>query len=160
MDVIDESAEDRPAISKVVQAAFGRLDEARLIDELRRDGDLVFSLVALDGDILCGHAAFSRLKGVHGALALAPVAVRPDRQREGIGGALIPHGITRARELGETIIFVLGDPSYYQRFGFTAEAAVFFDCAYAGPHLMALRLTDAGPLAGTIVYPKAFAGFD
>lgn len=149
--------EDGAFILAVVAAAFGRSDEADLVDRLTADGDAALSLVAQDGDRIVGHILFSRMKAPFPALALAPVSVAPDRQREGIGGALIRAGLDLATAHGWRGVFVLGDPAYYGRFGFGVDAAWGFDSPYAGPHLMALGL--GGPLpvrAGAIAHAPAF----
>jgi len=86
-----ESTKDFPGIREVVHAAFGRAGEADLVDGLRRSGVLTFSAVAAISSRIVGHVAFSpvTLDGRHTALALAPVAVTPDLQRQGIGSAFI-----------------------------------------------------------------------
>jgi putative acetyltransferase len=65
-------------------------------------------------------------------------------------------GLDRLAARSETLVFVLGDPAYYERFGFGVDTAKPFACMYSGPHFMALRLSDAAPLAGEISYPAAF----
>jgi putative acetyltransferase len=98
MVVRREQPADTASIHNVVAAAFKREDEANLIDHLRADGDCEISLVALDGGELVGHVLFSRMAAPFPALALAPVSVRPDRQRSGIGSQLIRAGLDRARK--------------------------------------------------------------
>ncbi len=147
---------DAPAIHAVVRAAFDQRDEAELVDALRLAGDLTLSLVAeADGEII-GHIALSRLKSPKNALALAPVSVAPDRQGEGIGAALIRKSIEEARRRGEALIFVLGDPAYYTRFGFSVETAAPFDCIYAGDYFMALQLTAEKADPAEVIYADAF----
>ena len=96
MHIRDETADDRPAIHALVTEAFGRRDEADLVDALRDAGDIALSLVAEDGDKVVGHVVLSRLISLERALALAPVAVLPSKQRRGIGAALIRSAIARA----------------------------------------------------------------
>jgi putative acetyltransferase len=92
-------------------------------------------------------------------LALAPVAAAPDRQREGIGSALIEAGHAIARSQGWDAIFVLGDPAYYGRFGYDAELAAGFTSPYAGEYYMVLALTGALPATeGQVSYASAFDG--
>ncbi|MBI1237997.1 MAG: GNAT family N-acetyltransferase [Alphaproteobacteria bacterium] len=151
------------AVRYIEEAAFGQPDEANLVSALVRDGDAIFSLVAeVDGKLL-GHALFSALAvifedRIERALALAPVAVLPEHQRQGIGSALIRDGLGRAAATGWSAAFVLGDPAYYTRFGFSVEAAAPLESPYAGPHFMASELR-AGALvgeSGRVVYPQAF----
>jgi putative acetyltransferase len=91
-----ETSSDVAAIHAVVEAAFARSAEAVLVDALREAGDLTLSLVALDGDDIVGHVAFSKMNAPFRALGLGPVAVQPTRQRNGIGGQLIREGLALA----------------------------------------------------------------
>lgn len=143
-------------IRSVVVDAFGCDQEAKLVDELRRDGDLAVSLAAECDGAVCGYVALSRLHSPLNALALAPVAVRRAMQGKGVGAALVRGAIERARALECEIVFVLGAPEYYQRFGFSVEAAKPFPSPYAGPHFMALPLTASKPHPAPCVYAAAF----
>jgi putative acetyltransferase len=159
MIVRDENPADFPATHAVVAAAFGRPEEAVLVERLRMEGDSVISLVAVERTELIGHAMFSRMEAPFRALGLAPVSVAPQRQEQGVGGALVRAGLARAREAGWQGVFVLGDPAYYRRFGFDVEAAAGFDSPYAGPYLMVRALGGALPIyTGRIAYAPAFAG--
>ena len=159
-----ETRADLAAIRAVVSAAFGQAAEAELVDGLRADGDLVLSLVATDGDGLAGHIAFSRLsiEGVgppFAAVALAPLSVRPDRQRQGIGGSLIAEGHRRLAASGERLSLVVGDPDYYPRCGYTHALAAGFTTPYQGAALMACAFAEA-PSRGTLRYAGAFQRMD
>jgi putative acetyltransferase len=144
-----------------VRAAFEGDQEAGLVDDLRRDGDLLLSMVAEDEGRLIGHVGFSRVWISHQAqrvpgVSLAPLSVATAQQRRGVGTALVSAGHAELRAAREAIVFVLGDPSYYGRFAYKIAAAAAFDCVYAGPHFQALALTDFAPKAGTIIYAAAF----
>ena len=91
------------------------------------------------------------------AVGLAPLAVAADIRRHGVGGALVRRGLALLAERGEQLVFVLGDPAYYHRFGFDAAAAAPFMSPYRGPHFMVLRLATTAPLDGAVRYPPAFA---
>lgn len=165
MIIRPETAGDSAAIADVIRQAFGggneSCAEADLVDRLRRDNDLVLSLVAEQDGQLMGHVAFSRLWIAQhscrvAGISLAPLAVLPEAQGKGIGRALVEEGHARLRDMGETIVFVLGDPDYYRRFGFSLPAARAFDCRYAGEHFQALRLAPSAPEAGAIHYAQAF----
>ncbi len=157
----DEAAGDESVIREIHALAFGGTDEAKLVDALRRSGDVVISLVAADADWILGHVLFSRLDAPMRALALAPVGVHPQVQRGGIGSALIREGIERARRNGWEAIFVLGDSGYYRRFGFATEAAEGYSSPYSGKHFMMLALgAPTLPTAGRIAYPAPFASLD
>ena len=154
-----ETSGDVAAIRIVEEVAFGRPDEARLIDDLRAAGDSVFSLVAVDGDTVVGHVLFSRMKAPFPALALGPIAVQPEYRRTGIGSRLIREGIARSEAAGWTGIFVLGDPAFYRRFGFGVARARGFTSPYAGPHLVVLPLggNELPVEEGIIEHAHAFA---
>jgi len=156
-----ERSEDSLAIREILVAAFPSAAEADLVERLRRDRDLALAFVADDGGRLHGYAAFVKLvvddgERIHRAVGLAPVAVTPLRQRLGIGGALIreAHGFLAAR--GVPLVFVLGDPNYYTRQGYDPDLALPFDCLYADPYFMALRLNESAPKSGKVRYPAAF----
>lgn len=158
MTIREELPGDHAAIRAVVTAAFGRADEADLVDALRVDGDAVLSLVAADEDErIIGHALFSRMGAPFRALGLGPMSVLPDRQRFGVGSALIRAGLEAARHAGWQGVFVLGNPDFYRRFGFDASRAAGFASLYAGYYLMALPLQGALPASeGRIDFPPAF----
>lgn len=165
MIIRGETAGDVAAIRQVICSAFGCDDEADLVDRLRADGDLILSLVAEQDGRILGHVAFSRLSitndsHVTPGVSLAPVAVLPEMQRKGAGRALIEAGHDQLRRAGESVVFVLGDPAYYSRFGYSIEGASAFDCVYAGPYFQWLRLSPQAPAAGVIAYAPAFGGLE
>jgi putative acetyltransferase len=165
MIIRPEKPADAAAIREVLVSAFGHRQEADLVERLRGDGDLILALVAEEDGAITGYVAFSRLwiercgTRVPG-IGLAPVAVLPSRQRKGTARALIGTGHLRLKTLGETVVFVLGDPDYYARFGFSREIAKAFDCVYQGDYLQALRLSPDAPEAGEVIYAPAFAGLE
>ncbi|MBY8821569.1 GNAT family N-acetyltransferase [Sphingomonas colocasiae] len=161
MLIRDEDPADVPAISDVVEHAFGQPSEARLVERLRADGDAAISLVAVVDGAVAGHVLLSPMSAPFRALGLAPVSVSPAYQRTGIGRALIDAAIDRARVEEWDAIFVLGDPAYYGRFGFRADLATGFASPYAGPYLMVLPLAAALPVAeGVIDYAPAFSAME
>jgi putative acetyltransferase len=151
---------DHEAVAALVAAAFGRLDEAELVRRLRADGDAILELVALE-DRVIGHVLFSTLAVEPPTIriaALAPISVLPDHQKAGFGSALVREGLARCKALGFDAVAVLGDPTYYRRFGFTRRAARALNCAYSGRAYQALELRD-GALAGgpwSVGYPRPF----
>ena len=158
-----ESVEDGEAIHHVNRAAFGRSAEATLVDRLRQDGLVVVSLVAVEDSRIVGHILFSRLP-IHTSLvvipavALAPMSVIPDRQRQGIGSALVREGLRACRAAGERIVIVLGHPEYYPRFGFSSALASRLRSPFSGRSFMALELESAAlaGVSGEVRYPPAF----
>jgi len=158
-----ERPEDAAAIRSVIGDAFGDAVEADLVERLRAAGDLVLALVAVEDDAVVGYIAWPRLlietpREVRNAVALAPLAVAPARQRRGIGSGLTRAGIERLREGGERLAFVLGDPHYYRRFGFSQVAARAYVSDYAGDHFMAMALAADPPPQGLVRYPAPFDG--
>ena len=147
LEIRPEQPSDIPAIREVNRRAFGQADEAALVDALRDGGFCVASLVAEDAGRIIGHILFSHLPIAAGgrvieAAALAPMAVLPERQREGIGSALVRAGLAACRRAGVAAVVVLGHPDYYPRFGFSARAAQGLRSPFpdAGEALMALEL--------------------
>lgn len=162
-----EQPRDRGAVFEIHARAFPQLGEAKLVDALRAAGAATISLVAERGGRVVGHILFSpvRVDGEGGsfvAQGLAPLAVDPSCQREGIGSALVRAGLDACRAAGHTIVFVLGHPAYYPRFGF--EAAALRGLHYEGgagyaPAFFVAELAG-GSLAGragVVHYRREFA---
>jgi putative acetyltransferase len=159
-----EAASDLDAIRQVNRAAFESDAEANLVDALRDGGYVEVSLVAeVDGEIV-GHILFSRLPiitktGQVDALSLAPMAVLPSHQRQGIGSNLVEAGLETCREKGHKIVVVLGHPEFYPRFGFSADLARPLKSPFGGGDAwMAMELVP-GALAGVegrVEYPPPF----
>jgi putative acetyltransferase len=154
-------AHDIAPVRAVLTSAFAREVEADLVDVLRVEDQLVLALVAEEGSRVRGYVAFPRLvistaTGSVDAVGLGPVAVEPSAQRRGMGSAMIEEGLGLLAANDETLVFVLGDPAYYTRFGFEPETAASFGSIYAGPHFMALRLSALAPRAGKVRYPAVF----
>jgi putative acetyltransferase len=168
MRIRAERPGDEAAIREVNRLAFGRGDEANLVAALRDGGHIRVSLVAEvedEGEGVCeiiGHVLFSEVsaEGLPKVLALAPVAVAPDWQGVGIGSAMIEAGVKASAAEGHDAIFVLGEPAYYSRFGFSTEAARNFDTPYPKECFMALEFADGslGGASGRIEYPPPFKG--
>ena len=163
-----ERDSDAPAVRRVNLAAFPTAAEADLVDSLRRQGASVVSLVAQHADSEpVGHILVSpvTLSGVDDVrmLGLAPMAVEPDRQRQGIGSQLVRAGIEACRKAGAGAVVVVGHPAFYPRFGFVPASRLRLRCEYDVPDevFMALELVP-GVLAGRsglVQYHPAFAGF-
>lgn len=159
-----EESGDAPAIHDLVRRAFEPMpfsggDEQDLVDALRAQGDLVLSLVAvLQGGTVVGHAGFSPIT-IDGAACdwfqLAPVAAAPGLQRQGIGSALIRAGITMLADRGAAGIGVVGNPTYYERFGFHVVPGLAPISAHDVPYFRALVLRRPAP-TGTVRYAHAF----
>lgn len=108
---------------------FSEGDEADAVDKLRRDGDLTLSLVAEDKGAVVGHIAFSPVTAGEGSFdwyGLGPVSVWPERQKGGVGTALITTGLTALQELSAQGCVLIGDPVYYFRFGFVGDGRLSY----------------------------------
>lgn len=119
--------------------------------------------MALEDDQVVGHVMFSRARLDTGVplLALAPMAVLPDRQREGIGSELAREGLKRARRLDFAAVVVVGHAEYYPRFGFEPARPRGIEAPFAVPDevWMVHLLPGYDPAArGQVVYPPAFDG--
>ena len=157
MRVRAEIASDRDAIRALHLCSFPTADEADLVERLREEGDVVFSLVAEVADCLTGHVLFSRMTAPFPALGLAPVAVFPEWRGQGMAARLIEAGLAAAGTDWDAV-FVLGEPAYYGRFGFDVTAAQGFQSPYAGPYFMVRALKPQLPAtSGRVDYSKAFA---
>lgn len=163
-----ETTEDRADIWNVNQAAFGGDDEANLVDVLRDDGFVEVSLVAELDDQIVGHILFSRLpiitnSGVVEALSLAPMAVLPSHQQQGIGSKLVEAGLEACRKQGHKIAVVLGHPEFYPRFGFSAKIAQHLESPFGGGEAwMAMELVTGAMegVVGKVEYPTPFGAFE
>jgi len=160
-----EEIGDRRAIWAVNRAAFESEAEANLVDALRDQGYVRLSLVAVvDGEVI-GHILFSDLPIVVSemrtvpALALAPLAVLPEYQRQGVGSELIRRGLEICRERRHGIVVVLGHPNFYRRFGFSPELARPLDSPFSGnASFMAMELVEGAlnGVSGRVEYPPPF----
>jgi putative acetyltransferase len=154
---------DFSEIAALTRAAFGGEYEVELIEKLRAARLMIVSLVAAQEGAVVGHILFSEL-GVEvdgrtvKTVALAPMAVRPDRQRRGGGSSLVERGLRALRHRGYQAVIVLGHPDYYRRFGFSPSLTASLVAPFSGEAFMGLELVG-GSLSGkvgSVKYPKAF----
>jgi putative acetyltransferase len=135
--VREELPEDIPAIRRVNELAFGQMQEADIIDALRRSCPELLSLVAVAGDGLVGHILFSSAvietgrRSIRG-MGLAPMAVLPEWQRRGVGSLLVREGLERLRSTPAPFVIVLGHPDFYPRFGFEPCSRHGIRCPWEG----------------------------
>lgn len=155
--------QEQSTVRSINTAAFGRPDEADLVDSLRAERVVLVSLIAELENRVVGHILFSRMfietaAGSIPAAALAPVAVLPEYQRQGIGGVLIRRGLESLRVRGERIAIVLGHPQYYRRFGFSCESAHSLESPFPPNAFMAMELSPGAldGIRGKVRYPAAF----
>ena len=157
-----ERAHDVDAIRVVLETAFPSPAEARLVDALRANGRLTLSMVASDGAGVIGHVAFSPVEaGTATGLGLAPMAVLPEHQRDGIGARLVEEGIVRLQRSGCPFVIVLGHPGYYPRFGFERASAHAIECQWPVPDdAFMIRILDPAAMAGATGIARYRPEFD
>jgi putative acetyltransferase len=157
-----ERRSDESAIRALTAAAFAPKKfrshtEAAIIDALRRDGHLCLSLVAEVEGTIVGHAAFSPVtigEARSGWFGLGPISVRPDWQRQGIGKALIAHGLELLKQLDAKGCALIGDPAYYSRSGFQSDGRVTYG-ALDRRYVQRIVFTGPAPV-GELIYAPAF----
>ena len=168
MELRSEHISDRPAILELTGRAFASEEgpnppvEVALLDELFEcDGYLPgLSIVADDAGKVVGHSITTRgFIGHQPALGLGPISVLPERQRQGIGAALLEETRLRAEGMGESVIVLLGHTSYYPRFGYrpASELGIEAPDPQWGDYFMALPLSGREVPAGTFRYAEPFA---
>ncbi|MBW4681506.1 MAG: N-acetyltransferase [Microcoleus vaginatus WJT46-NPBG5] len=162
-----ENSEDFAAIFEVNKLAFGQEGEARLVEAIRQSDNFnsELSLVAIKDEKIVGYVLFSDIiiqteKEDVPALALAPLAVHPEFQNQGIGSQLIQQGLKDCQRLGHKIIVVVGHRHYYTRFGFSPARAKKLEAPFPVPDeaFMVLELAPAAleGITGMVKYPPAF----
>ena len=163
MIVRSELEEDRSPIRELNRLVFGGDDEADLVDRLRHERRVELSLVCVIGGQIVGHVLFSDLEAeIDGrqlkALALAPMAVVPMRQRQGIGTRLLRESMLRLERGEYEALIVLGHETYYLRFGFSADLARKLVSPFESDAFMALELKPGAleGAKGAVVYSPAF----
>lgn len=157
-----ETPVDADAIAALTTAAFlnaphAAHTEAFIVNALRRASALSVSLVAEQGGVLVGHVATSPVvvtDGTPGWHGLGPISVLPEHQRQGIGSALMRAALQALREQGAAGCMLVGDPGYYQRFGFRREPQLVYP-GIPPEFFMVLPFTDALP-SGTVTFHPAF----
>ena len=167
MIIREERQGDAERIRRVNLAAFETGTEADLVDALRRRATPLVSLVAEDDADIIGHILFSPVTVTSAPglilMGLAPMAVVPGRQRQGVGSTLVREGLERCRQLNVAGVVVLGHPEYYPRFGFVPSVRLSLRSEYDVPEevFMVRELRDGAlnGLSGTIRYHPVFGEF-
>lgn len=166
MNIRQESISDFQSIYEVNHLAFKQDNESQLIEKIRQGDTFIpeLSLVAEQNKMVMGHILFSKIKIVGNeninSLALAPMAVHPNFQHQGVGSLLIIEGLKRATQLGYKHVIVLGHKDYYPKFGFSKAALWNIRCPFEVPddHFMAKELVanSLKNINGIVEYPPVF----
>ncbi len=163
-----ETPSDYPAITEVNDLAFGQPAEGKLVEDLRKNPKFVteLSFVAETNEEIVGHILFFPIviRSVAGkekeTISLAPLAVRPEFQKQGIGGKLIRKGLKACRQLGYDSVIVFGHPEYYPKFGFRPAGTWNIKDTFGAPAeaFMALELKEGGleGASGIVELPEEF----
>jgi len=165
MDIVirNETKSDIKAISEITKAAFETLavsnqTESFIIDALRDANALNISLVAVAGKKVVGHIAFSPVTISDGSLGwygLGPISVLPELQKQGIGKSLIREGLSKLKSLGAKGCVLVGDPGYYERFGFRSPPDLVID-GVPQEYVLALPFGES-KTSGTVAFHDSFA---
>lgn len=169
MRIRETSDLDVEDILFVERAAFGHDTEAELVRKLLNDSSAkpLLSLLAFKEDKAVGHILFTNVRltktsNMVSAAILAPLAVVPDYQKQGIGGQLIKRGLEILSESGIALVFVLGYPEYYPRHGFQAASCLGFEPTYSildeqkdAWMVQALRSDIIGSVRGKVICADA-----
>ncbi len=164
IEIRNEERKDIGQVREVLCAAFPTNAESKLVDALRTNGKAILSLVAVSDDQVLGHILFSPVSITPPVAAkgfgLAPVAVHPDAQSQGIGSRLIHEGLRRCKELDYAYCVVLGNPKYYQRFGFEKASRFGIQNEYGvDEEFMLIWFSQQTAVQGTVKYAPEFAMF-
>ncbi|MEM1381304.1 MAG: N-acetyltransferase [Pseudomonadota bacterium] len=148
---------DAEAIDTLLRAAFATGAEADLTAALRTAGDAEIEFLADADGTLIGHVLLSRMRQPAGTLALAPVATSLEHRHQGVAASLIESALAQATANDWRGVFVLGDLSYYERFGFESAAAAPFASPYSGEHFgLAILDDDELPKGETAQHAESF----
>lgn len=169
MQIRTETAEDYREVFEVNYLAFGnREDESQLIEKIRKSEGFIpeLSIVAVEEGKIKGHILLSKAivegeRRKYDVIVLAPIAVHPDAQGRGIGGSLIEEGKQRCRELGYSVILLIGHPSYYPQFGFKPArtyALELLQFPVPDEVFQVCGLTEGAldEIEGELIYPEVF----
>jgi len=157
-----ESPGDEAAIDALTRHAFATMPfsdqrEAEIVRALRRNGTLTLSLVAIEESEVIGHVAFSpvTINDVHDNwFGLGPISVSPDRQRQGIGRALVRVGLDTLQASAANGCALIGNPAIYSRLGFISDGQLRY--ADIANHYVQHIVFQGKPPAGTLKFATAF----
>ena len=150
---------DLEEISNLIHSSFSNKAESDLVKQLISDGDVLINLVVESSDTIIGNVVVSQITmepdiGLFCG-GVAPLSVLPDQQSSGVGSRLMEEAINESRKLGIDALFLLGDPNYYKRFGFTVSKVKNY---YSLEHFQELELTEGSlvNIKSKVTYANAF----
>ena len=167
LEIRQENKNDYDEVYNVVKKAFETAEhsdgnEHDLVDALRKSNSFIpeLSLVAIEDGKIVGHILFTKIKiGKNEELALAPLAVLPEYQKQGIGSKLIEEGHKVAKNLGYHYSIVLGSENYYPKFGYIPASNYGIKAPFdvEDKNFMAIKLNDPKlKIEGIVEYAKEF----
>ena len=167
IEIRQESQKDYEEVYMAVKTAFETAEhsdgnEQDLVVALRNSDSFIpeLSLVAVKEDKIVGYILFTKIKiGNHEEIALAPLAVLPEYQKQGIGSMLIEQGHKIAKQLGYHYSIVLGSENYYPKFGYIPATQYGIQAPFdvANENFMAVKLNDTDiEIEGVVQYAKEF----
>lgn len=136
---------------------FSDGSEPAIIRALRTDGDLTLSLVAVENDEIIGHVAFSpvTIDGIHNNwFGLGPISIRADKQKQGIGTAIVKHGLKTLQTQGANGCALIGNPAVYTPMGFTSNGLLHYE--NLAPKIVQYTLFAGPPPQGALKFAAAF----
>ena len=167
IEIRKETINDYDEVYDVIKSAFATArhsdgNEHDLVVSLRKSANFIpeLSLVATINNKIVGYILFTKIKiGTHEELALAPLGVLPQYQKQGIGSMLINYGHKIAKSLGYHYSVVLGDENYYSKFGYIPAIKYEIKAPFDVPNenFMAIKLNDCdNKIEGVVEYAKEF----
>lgn len=165
ISIRSEKREDHASVYSINELAFGQPNEADLVDALRQKADAFISLVATVDDTVVGHILFSPVtveseRDSFTAMGLAPMAVLPTHQNQGVGSSLVREGLKECQRRSYDIVVVLGHPKFYPRFGFEPASSKGLRCEYNVPDdvfmLIELKPNALAGRQGLVKYHSEF----
>ena len=162
-----ENIDDYEEVYNVIKTAFETAEHAdgnehELVVALRKSDSFIteLSLVAVKDNKIVGYILFTKIKiGEYEELALAPLGVLPEYQKQGIGSELIKEGHKLAKVLGYHYSVVLGSDKYYTKFGYIPASKYGIKAPFEVPdeNFMAIKLNDTDTeVIGIVKYAKEF----
>ena len=150
---------DLEEVFNLIHSSFSNKAESDLVKQLISDGDVLINLVVESSDTIIGNVVVSKITmepdiGLFCG-GVAPLSVLPDQQSSGVGSRLMEEVINESRKLGIDALFLLGDPNYYKRFGFTVSK---LKNDYSLEHFQELELTEGClvNIKSKVAYANAF----